>query len=129
MSFFELNRDKTIKRCGIVSADVYIFKSRSIRVDSLDMSRIIQNLVFLKEPPIFDNHLSFFTSSLNQSDISAMAGNMYLNRFCIDEDAAFEVSGIYNLENDPAKTRFVSSYCLPSSKVGYRAQNREAKGK
>ena len=27
------------------------------------------------------------------------AGNMVLNRFCIDEDAAFELSGVYYLKN------------------------------
>ena len=28
-------------------------------------------------------------------EISSKAGNMCLNRFCIDEDAAFELSGVY----------------------------------
>ena len=28
------------------------------------------------------------------------AGNMILNRFCIDEDAAFELSGVNYLEKD-----------------------------
>ena len=32
------------------------------------------------------------------SDISLKVGNMCLNRFCIDEDAAFELSGIYTLK-------------------------------
>ena len=42
-----------------------------------------QNLVVLMEPPI------------DQFDISLKGGNMILNRFCIDEDAAFELSGVY----------------------------------
>ena len=31
-------------------------------------------------------------------DISMNAGNMILNRFCIDEDAAFELSGVNYLK-------------------------------
>ena len=31
-------------------------------------------------------------------EISSKAGNMCLNRFCIDEDAAFELSGVHYLE-------------------------------
>ena len=31
-------------------------------------------------------------------DISWKAGNLFLNRFCIDEDAACELSGVYNLK-------------------------------
>ena len=31
-------------------------------------------------------------------DISLKGGNMILNRFCIDEDAAFELSGVYYLK-------------------------------
>ena len=30
-------------------------------------------------------------------DVSAKAGLMYLNRFCIDEEAAFELSGVYSV--------------------------------
>ena len=48
--------------------------------------KISQNLVVLKEPSedAFDNSLK--------------AGNMFLNRFCIDEDAAFELSGVNFLQ-------------------------------
>ena len=31
------------------------------------------------------------------------AGNMILNRFCIDEDAAFELSGVYYLKKSSVK--------------------------
>ena len=50
------------------------------------MPKIRQNLVFLME------------SSTNKSNISLKGGNMCLNRFCIDEDAAFELSGVYYLK-------------------------------
>ena len=46
----------------------------------------MQNLVFLMEP------------SHDAHRIDIKAGNMYLNRFCIDEDAAFEISGVHYLE-------------------------------
>ena len=32
--------------------------------------------------------------SENGFDVSLKGGNMILNRFCIDEDAAFELSGV-----------------------------------
>ena len=50
------------------------------------MSKILQNLVVLMAP-IKDAH-----------DHSLKAGNMILNRFCIDEDAAFELSGVNYLQ-------------------------------
>ena len=46
----------------------------------------MQNIVLLMEP------------SDDAWNISLKAGNMYLNRFCIDEDAAFESIGVYYLK-------------------------------
>ena len=51
------------------------------------MSKIMQNLVVLMEP------------SEDAYCISLKSGNMILNRFCIDEDAAFELSGVSYLES------------------------------
>ena len=53
------------------------------------MPKIMQNLVFLMEP------------SKMQHLISLKGANMCLNRFCIDEDASFELSGVYNLKKRP----------------------------
>ena len=50
------------------------------------MSKNIQNLVFFMEP------------SGDEHKISLKGGNMCLNRFSIDEDAAFELSGVHFLE-------------------------------
>ena len=50
------------------------------------MPKISQNLIILKDP--FDDPY----------EISYDGGNMALNQFCIDEDAAFELSGIYDLK-------------------------------
>ena len=46
----------------------------------------MQNLVVFMEPFEF------------AYDTPVKAGNMILNRFCIDEDAAFELSGISSLK-------------------------------
>ena len=51
------------------------------------MSKIKQNLVVLMEPPY------------RAWDIRLNAGCMIFNRFCIDEDAAFELSGVYYLKS------------------------------
>ena len=49
-------------------------------------SKTKQNLVVFMEP------------SEDGYQIDMQAGNMILNRFCIDEDAAFELSGVNYLE-------------------------------
>ena len=46
------------------------------------MSKKMQNLVVFMEP------------SEDAYDTPLKGGNMILNRFCIDEDAAFELSGV-----------------------------------
>ena len=51
-------------------------------------SKTLQNLVVLMEP------------SDRARNISLKAGNMILNRFCIDEDAAFELSGVNSVNDD-----------------------------
>ena len=51
----------------------------------------MQNLVFLMEPPE------------DESIISFKAGNMCINRLCIDEDASFELSGVYDLKKPSYK--------------------------
>ena len=47
------------------------------------MSKVKQNVVLFMEP------------SRDLSETTLKCGNMYLNRFSIDEDAAFEISGVY----------------------------------
>ena len=46
------------------------------------MAKIMQNLVVMMDP------------SQDAYNLSLKGGNMILNRFCIDEDAAFELSGV-----------------------------------
>ena len=48
-----------------------------------DSSSIMQNIVVFMEP------------SEDAWDTSSNYGNMILNRLCIDEDAAFELSGVH----------------------------------
>ena len=50
------------------------------------MSKAKQNIIMLMEQP-----KGYF-------DISLQAANMCWNRFCIDEEAGFESSGVYSLE-------------------------------
>ena len=50
--------------------------------------KTLQNLVVLMEP------------SDRARNISLKAGNMILNRFCIDEDAAFELSEVNYLKRN-----------------------------
>ena len=57
------------------------------------MSKIMQNLVVLMQP------------SDDAYDVSSKTGNMILNRFCIDEDAAFELLEVSYLKKTP---RFIS---------------------
>ena len=49
----------------------------------------MQNFVVLMEP------------SEDRWNTSVNAGNMLLNRFCIDENASFELSGVYYLYKNP----------------------------
>ena len=48
----------------------------------------MQNLVIFIEP------------SEDASNISEKAGKLYLNRFCIDEESACELSGVYHLKSE-----------------------------
>ena len=57
------------------------------------MPKTMQNLIVLMEP------------SDAAEDISSKGGNMCLNRFCIDEDAAFELSGVHYLEKSSDSER------------------------
>ena len=76
-----------MKNCIIVCFPKhrYLRHNREI-VEYRNMSKVMQNIVLLMEP------------SDDASDVSSKAGNMYLNRFCIDEDAAFESMGVYYLK-------------------------------
>ena len=55
------------------------------------MSKTMQNLVVFMEP------------SKDDCDVSLKGGNKILNRFCIDEDAAFELSGVSYLKKSSMK--------------------------
>ena len=61
-------------------------KSENFEITKIVMSKNTQNLVVFMEP----------SEDAWRNDLKG--GNMILNRFCIDEDAAFEISGINSLE-------------------------------
>ena len=46
------------------------------------------------------NLVVFIEPSEDASNISDKAGKLYFNRFCINEDAACELSGVYYLESE-----------------------------
>ena len=70
--------------------EMFYFKVPSRKTENIKkrkaMSKIMQNLVVLMEP------------SDDAWNIDLKGGNMCFNRFCIDEDAAFELSGIHFLK-------------------------------
>ena len=72
------------------------------------MPKIMQNLVFLME------------SSENAEVVSLKFGDMCLNRFCIDEDAAFELSCVHYLKT--------TSFAITFGKTTDMKSKRESKG-
>ena len=70
------------------------------------MSKIMQNLVVMMEPPT------------DACDISLKAGRMCLNRFCIDEDAAFELSRVYYFEKSPGENMSAEKFKVKSKSKG-----------
>ena len=64
-----------------------------------------QNLVVFTEP------------SEDASNISAKAGKLYFNRFCINEDAACELSGVYYLKESSSKLARFAKYAKRSEQL------------
>ena len=60
----------------------------------------MQNLIVLMEP------------SKDAENISCKGGRLFFNRFCIDEDAACELSGVYYLKE--SSTKLAKSEQLPA---------------
>ena len=62
-------------------------------------------------------------------DISLKDGNKFLNRFCIDEDAAFELSGVHHLQK--SSTHFNQEEITQTSGLeeATLAKNSTSKGK
>ena len=58
------------------------------------MPKIMQNIVLLVEPPE------------DKYKISLKSGNMCLNRFCVDEDASFELSEVSSLIKFSGELKF-----------------------
>ena len=79
-----LNKANNKKRKFGSIAKIEILSETS-KTTRIIMSIIMKNLVVLMEP------------SEDAYDISLKGGNM--NRFCIDEDTAFELSGVNHLKN------------------------------
>ena len=67
------------------------------------------------------NLVVFMEKSIYANETPLKSGNMILNRFCIDEDAAFELSGVYNL------TEKVSIGSMAHKKMQTKEQKAEGK--
>ena len=79
--------NRKANRAQIIKKNKYRNNFREFsKHEDCDMSKIMQNLVVLMAP------------SKDAHDHSLKAGNMILNRFCIDEEAAFECSGVNYLK-------------------------------
>ena len=63
----------------------------------------MQNLIVLMEP------------SKDAENISWKGGRLFFNRFCIDEDAAFEISGVYDLRRFSNDKYPDNPYTIPRS--------------
>ena len=61
---------------------IQIVQIVKFKITKTFISKIMQNLALLMDP------------CEEAYDTSLKAGNMYMNRFCIDEDASFELSGV-----------------------------------
>ena len=60
---------------------------------------------------IFKNHVVLVMGPSNHAyDVSEKAGRMYLNRFCIDEEAAFEAAGVYSMQKYGTKIPYKLRY-------------------
>ena len=70
------------------------------------MPKNIQNLVVVLEPT-----QEAYDKSLN-------AGNMCLNRFSIDEDSAFELSGVHHFEKSSLDINLLNEYVVERKTKG-----------
>ena len=87
----------------------FVRYSHIILIKRIIMSKNKQNLVLLMEP------------SEDAFKIDLKGGNMCMNRFCVDEDAAFELSGVHYLAK--------SSWLIISNKESKKDIERQSKGK
>ena len=56
------------------------------------------------------NLVVFIEPSEDASNVSEKAGKLYFNRFCVDEDAACELSGVYNLKESSSELARFAKY-------------------
>ena len=75
------------------SVFTFVRYSRIISIKRITMPKNMQNLVVLIE--IYHEDDNGYPWYKEDYEISSKGGNMCLNRFCVDEDAAFELSGVY----------------------------------
>ena len=78
------------------------------------------------------NLVVFIEPSEDASNISAKAGMLFLNRFCISEESACELSGVYYLESEEplritlkqkAEGKAILGYLTPGTEMAFLHRN------
>ena len=73
---------------------------------------------FKIRPKNMQNLVVFMEPSEDAHMISLKGGNMCLNRFCIDEDAAFELPGVYYFEKSSGEHISAEKFKVKSESKG-----------
>ena len=74
------------------------------------------------------NVIVFIEPPTTTADISKNAGNLYMNRLCIDEDAGFELSGVHYFEtSDEIEWSTIKRIFNGFKRKGYFRTKRESK--
>ena len=74
------------------------------------------------------NVIVFIEPPTTTADISKNAGNLYMNRLCIDEDAGFELSGVHYFEtSDEIESSTIKKIFNGFKRKGYFRTKRESK--
>ena len=85
-----------------VASDILNIRlNREVLFEREIMPNVVRNIIFLLNPDL-------------PWDKSLNCGRLYLNRFCIDEEAAFELSGVYSW--DERSSSILRLYLTPNYK-------------
>ena len=77
---------------------------------------MIHNKTFNHKPCFMKRIIILKEPAITEYDISLKAGKRLMNRFCIDEDPDFELSGVYSSYKSPLYTI--------TSKIGSKAKGK-----
>ena len=81
---------------------------------------------------IMQNLVVFIEQTKDDSNISEKAAMLFLNRFCIDEESACELSGVYDLNSkeplritlkQKAEGKAILGYLTPGTEMAFLHRN------